>query len=83
LARNQPWLADVYAASVCVATGANPGRRVAVGGDRVDPEAIDSRTSPDAPACWYSKVKQSRLAALFQKIHLRRVCDGKQRGIAN
>jgi hypothetical protein len=48
LARDQPWLAAVYAASVCgrVATGANAGRRVAVAGDRVDPEAIDSGTSP-------------------------------------
>jgi hypothetical protein len=48
LARDQPWLADVYAASVCgrVATGANAGRRVVFAGDRIDPEAIDSGTSP-------------------------------------
>jgi hypothetical protein len=45
---DQPWLADVYAASVCsrFATGANAGRRITVGGDRVDPEGISSETSP-------------------------------------
>ena len=38
LARDQPWLSEVYAASVCgrIATGSEAGRRVAVGGDRVD-----------------------------------------------
>ena len=48
LARDQPWLANVYAASVCgrLSTGANAGRRVAFAGDRIDPEAIDSGTSP-------------------------------------
>ena len=44
LARDQPWLSEVYAASVCgrVATGPKAGRRVAVGGEHVDPEGIDN-----------------------------------------
>jgi hypothetical protein len=48
LTRDQPWLADVYAASVCgrVATGPNAGQRVGVSGDRVDPENIASPASP-------------------------------------
>jgi len=48
LARDQPWLSEVYAASVSgrIATGPEAGRRVAVGGDRVDPEGIDSSASP-------------------------------------
>ena len=65
LARDQPWLSDVYAASVCgrVATGANAGRRVAVAGDRVDPEAIDSdHQLPDVPAC---RVSASTPTSLF------------------
>src|SRR5436309_8914408 len=42
LACDQPWLSEVYAASVCgrLATGPETGHRVAVGGDRVDPEGI-------------------------------------------
>jgi len=42
LSRDQPWLAEVYAASVCgrVATGPNAGRRVAVSGDVVDTESM-------------------------------------------
>ena len=48
LARDQPWLSEVYAASISgrIATGPEAGRRVAVGGDRVDPEGIDSSASP-------------------------------------
>ena len=44
LARDEPWLAGVYAASVCgrTATGPDAGRRVAVEGDRVDPESVDT-----------------------------------------
>jgi hypothetical protein len=42
LSRDQPWLAGVYAASVCsrVATGPNAGRRVTVSGDVVNPESM-------------------------------------------
>jgi hypothetical protein len=52
LARDQPWLSEVYAASVCgrVATGPKAGRRVAVGGDHVDPEGIDSSAGPRCAA---------------------------------
>ena len=52
LARDQPWLSEVYAASVCgrIATGPEAGRRVAVGGDRVDPEGIDSSAGPRCAA---------------------------------
>ena len=52
LARDQPWLSEVYAASVSgrIATGPEAGRRVAVGGDRVDPEGIDSSASPRCAA---------------------------------
>jgi len=48
LSRDQPWLAEVYAGSICgrLATGVNAGRRVVLAGDRIDPEAIDSRTGP-------------------------------------
>ena len=48
LTRDQPWLAEVYAGSICgrLATGVNAGRRVVLAGDRIDPEAIDSRTGP-------------------------------------
>ena len=44
LARDQPWLADVYAASVCgrLATGANAGRRVAF---REEVEALQPQDS--------------------------------------
>src|SRR5206468_11081154 len=36
LACDQPWLSEVYAASVCgrIATASEAGRRIAVGGDR-------------------------------------------------
>src|SRR5439155_8126189 len=52
LARDQPWLSEVYAASICgrIATGPDTGRRVAVGGDRIDPEAIDSSAGPRCAA---------------------------------
>ncbi len=52
LARDQPWLSEVYAASVSgrIATGPEAGRRVAVGGDCVDPEGIDSSASPRCAA---------------------------------
>ena len=52
LLRDQPWLSEVYAASVCgrLATGPEAGRRVAVGGDRVDPEGMDSSASPRCAA---------------------------------
>src|SRR2546426_6861046 len=52
LARDQPWLSEVYAASVSgrIATGPEAGRRVAVGRDRVDPESIDSSASPRCAA---------------------------------
>src|SRR6266516_7535692 len=50
LSRDQPWLAEVYAGSICgrLATGVNAGRRVVLAGDRINPEAIDSRTGPRA-----------------------------------
>jgi hypothetical protein len=49
LARDQPWLSEVYAASVCgrIATGPE-APRVPVGGDRVDPESIET---PAARRC--------------------------------
>ena len=52
LARDQPWLSEIYAASVCgrIATGPEAGRRVAVGGDRVDPEGLDSSAGPRCAA---------------------------------
>src|SRR3989449_4483741 len=52
LARDQPWLSEVYAASVSgrIATGPEAGRRGAVGRDRVDPESIDSSASPRCAA---------------------------------
>ena len=42
-----PWLAGVYAASVTgrIATGPQAGRRVVTGGDRVDPEEMESLSS--------------------------------------
>ena len=42
LSRDQPWLAEVYAASVRgrIATGPNAGRRVVVSGDSVEPENL-------------------------------------------
>jgi len=45
-------LSEVYTASVCgrVATGPKTGRRVAVGGDHVDPEGIDSSAGPRCAA---------------------------------
>jgi len=48
LAHDQPWLSEVYAASVCgrLATGVNAGRRVVFARDRIDPEAIDSGNQP-------------------------------------
>ena len=48
LARDQLWLADLYAASICgrLATGPNAGRRFATAGDRIDPEEIDAAASP-------------------------------------
>src|SRR2546426_1576268 len=57
LARDQPWLSDVYAASLSgrIATGPEAGRRVAVGRDRVGPESIDSSASPRcAPVAGFS-----------------------------
>jgi hypothetical protein len=47
LVREDPWLAGMLAASVTgrIASGPQAGRRVATGGDRVDPEAIASLSS--------------------------------------
>ena len=47
LAREDPWLAGVLGASVTgrLATGAQAGRCVATGGDRVDPEETESLSS--------------------------------------
>ena len=47
LVREDPWLAGVYAASVTgrIATGPQAGRRVVTGGDRIDPEEIESLSS--------------------------------------
>jgi hypothetical protein len=52
LAVDQPWLSEVYAASVSgrLATGPDAGRRVALGGDRVDPEVLDTTTTPRCAA---------------------------------
>src|SRR5439155_4244491 len=52
LSRDQPWLSEVYAASVCgpLATGPEAGRRVVVSSDRVDPEGIDSSAGPRCAA---------------------------------
>jgi hypothetical protein len=48
LARDQPGLATLYAASVSgrVAFGPNAGRRVTRGGDQIDPESIAALGSP-------------------------------------
>ena len=47
LVRKDPWLAGVYAASVTgrIATGPQAGRRVATGGDRIDPEGLSVLTT--------------------------------------
>jgi hypothetical protein len=47
LVRDDPWLAGVYAASVTarIATGPQAGRRVVTGGDRIDPEEMESLSS--------------------------------------
>jgi hypothetical protein len=47
LVREDPWLAGVLAASVTgrIATGPQAGQRVATGGDRVDPEEMESLSS--------------------------------------
>lgn len=48
LARDQPWLSEVYAASI---SGRLTGRgRGQLGGDRVDPEAIDGSHTPRCAA---------------------------------
>jgi hypothetical protein len=48
LARDQPWLAGIYAASVRgrVAHSANSGRHVTNAGDQIDPESMDALSSP-------------------------------------
>ena len=48
LARDQPWLAGVYAASVRGrgASGANSGKRVTHRGDQIDPESMEALASP-------------------------------------
>jgi hypothetical protein len=52
LPREQPWLAEVYAASVCnrIADGPNAGRQPVSSGDRIDPEALDVRAIPRCAA---------------------------------
>jgi hypothetical protein len=50
LARNQPWLSEVYAASISGRLPGEGGRRVAAGGDRVDPESIGDSASPRCAA---------------------------------
>jgi hypothetical protein len=47
LLREDQWLAGILAASVTgrIASGPQAGRRVATGGDRVDPEEIGSLSS--------------------------------------
>ena len=52
LARDQPWLSEVYAASISgwIATGPKAGHPVEVDGDRVDPESIDSWAGPRCAA---------------------------------
>ena len=47
LVREDPWLAGVLAASVAgrIATGPQAGQRVSRGGDRLDPEEIESMSS--------------------------------------
>ena len=77
LARDQRWLSEIYAASICgrLATGPEPGRRVPVGGDRVDPESIEESASPRCAAVagfslhgnvFISTHDRSRLERLFQ-----------------
>jgi hypothetical protein len=48
LSQDQAWLAGLYAASVSnrIANGPNSGRRIALAGDPVDPEAVEERSSP-------------------------------------
>jgi hypothetical protein len=48
LSRDEPWLAGLYAAAVSnrIANGPNSGQRVALAGDRIDPEAVEARSTP-------------------------------------
>jgi hypothetical protein len=48
LSRDQPWLSNLYAASVLgrVAFGPNAGRRVTRIGDQIDPDVMDALASP-------------------------------------
>ena len=76
LTRDQPWLADVYAASVCgrLATGPNAGRHVAVAGDRVDPEAIDSRSSPRCASVAGFSLHANVAISAQDRLRLERLC---------
>jgi Putative transposase len=48
LARDEPWLARLYAASISgrAAFGAKAGRQITRMGDRIDPETIEALASP-------------------------------------
>jgi hypothetical protein len=76
LERDQLWLSEVYAASVCgrLATGPEAGRRVAVGGDRIDPEGIDSSASPRCASVAGFSLHANVAIAAPDRARLERLC---------
>ena len=67
---------EVYAASVCgrIATGPEAGRRVAVGGDRVDPEGIDSSSGPRCAAVAGFSLHANVCISPRDRLRLERLC---------
>ena len=76
LARDQPWLADVYGASVRgrVATGPNAGRRVGGDGDRVDPENIGGAAGPRCASVSGFSLHANVAIAARDRDRLERLC---------
>jgi hypothetical protein len=62
LARDQPWLSGLYAASVSgrAAFGPNAGRRVTRMGDQIDPESIQAPQSALRRGVWLQPTRECR-----------------------
>jgi hypothetical protein len=82
LSRDEPWLAEVYAASVVgrVASGPRPGRRVETAGDRVDPEALDTITTPRCAATAGFSLHGNVAIAARDRLRLERLLSYAARG---
>jgi hypothetical protein len=76
LSQEQPWLAGLYAASISnrIANGPNAGQRVQLAGDRIDPEAMEERSSPLCASVGGFNLHAAVVVQANDRLRLERLC---------